>query len=139
MIDDSQERPKTSPSTARNVGRWVTVVLVALLAVALVLSAYVAVHALRPRPVPVRQAERPAGGGFAGRGMRGFPQPERLIVKQFDKDGNGRLDGAERAAARDWLRSERSEQGGGFGRFGGAGIAASPEPGMRLTPAGVRT
>jgi hypothetical protein len=139
MVDDSQEPPGTSPSTARNVGRWVTVVQVALLAVALVLSAYVAVHALRPRPVPVRQAERTAGGGFASRGMRGFPQPERQVVKQFDKDGNGRLDGAERAAARDWLRSERSDRGGGFGRFGGAGAAASPEPGMRLTPAGVRT
>jgi hypothetical protein len=135
MVDDSQEPPGTSSSTT---GRWVTIVQSALLAVALALSGYVAVHALRPRPVPVPEAERPAGGGFAGGRMRGFPQPERLIVKQFDRDGNARLDAAERAAARDWLRREGSDRGGGFGRIGGAGMAASPEPGMRLTPAGVR-
>src|SRR4026209_350053 len=105
MVDDSQEPPGTSSSTT---GRWVTIVQSALLAVALALSGYVAVHALRPRPVPgpeaetppaggaagLGQAEPPAGGGAAGGGRRGLRLRERWHVQGV---GGGVL--ARRAAA----------------------------------------
>lgn len=59
------------------------------------------------------------GPGFGPKGGFGGPggQP-RQLVKQFDKDGDGRLNDEERKAARDFLKKER-EQGGGFGGFPG--------------------
>jgi hypothetical protein len=71
------------------------------------------------------QEERPAAQ--FGRG------PERELVKTFDKNADGRLDNAERRAA----RSAAGGQGGGFfsrGRRGGA----VPRPGRAMTPADVR-
>ena len=79
-------------------------------------------------------------GLLAQRGGFGGPmQQERKVLAQFDKNGDKRLDTAERKAAREWLASQPA---GGFGgRRGGpfGGGAASPaEPGRRLTPADVK-
>ena len=62
---------------------------------------------------------------------------QRKVVAQFDKNGDGRLDAAERKAARAWLATQPA---GGFGPglgFGGA-AGAPPAPGRRLAPANVR-
>jgi len=70
-------------------------------------------------------------------------QQETKVLKQFDKNGNGRLDAAERKAAREWLTKEREEgragRGRGFGPRGFGGGAAEPaEPGQKLTPGTVK-
>jgi hypothetical protein len=111
-------------------------VQLALLAVALALIAY-ALFAGQRRPARQLPPQRLAANGFARRGTRGFPPPDRAIVKDFDKNGDKRLDRMERSAARDWLRAQA--EGRGFGRGGRDTFRASPEPGMRLDPAGVRT
>ena len=64
-----------------------------------------------------------APGGFGPGGPGGFGGPmggqERQLVKQFDKDGDERLNNAERQAAREFLK--REPQGGGRGGFGPGG------------------
>jgi hypothetical protein len=60
----------------------------------------------------------PLHAQFPGGGV----QPARAVVKQFDRDGNGRLNAAERQAAREFLATQPS---GGFGR-GGRGAFATP-------------
>lgn len=74
----------------------------------------------------------PGGPGFG-------PPQEQPVVAQFDADKNGRLDAAERKAA----RTARAANAGGFpggfpggGFFGGRG-ATPPAPGRPLTPADV--
>jgi len=71
----------------------------------------------------------PGMGGFGpGRGPGGFGPPpggpgsQRLeLVAKFDSDKNGRLEAKERAAAREYVRKERSERRGpGFPGFPGA-------------------
>src|SRR6476661_147591 len=96
------------PSARRNWGRWTTVVQLALLTVALALSAYVAIQAFKPKPVtpavrfvPPRFNDRGMRGQFTG----GMPQTDRKVVKDFDKNGDRRLDRLERTAAREWLRT----------------------------------
>ena len=81
---------------------------------------------------PRRVAAMPRQGGF---GFGGGANSEQQLVAQFDKDGNGRLNRAERDAARS------SAGGGQFGmrrgfRFGGG--AAAGQPGRTLAPADVR-
>lgn len=87
-------------------------------------------------------------------------QTERKILKQFDKDNNKVLDAAERREARVWLESQpaqgpgmgpstslgaggRGGPGGpggfGPGGFGPAGGVASGSPGVKVSPADVRT
>ena len=47
--------------------------------------------------------------GFGG---PGWPMgQERKLLKQFDKDGDGRLNKKERTAARDFLKKERQTEG----------------------------
>src|SRR3954463_14071341 len=78
-------------------------------------------------------------GIAAQRGGFGGPmQQQRKILKQFDKDGNKRLDAGERKAAREWLATQPA---GGFGgrRGGGFAGAAPAEPGRKLTPADVKS
>ena len=85
-------------------------------------------------------------------GPGGPNQPERKLVEQFDKDNNGRLDTAERKAAREFLASSPAQgQGPGGGRMGGrggrgfpggpggpGGMTAGPAaPGPRISPADV--
>src|SRR5262245_54897652 len=55
-------------------------------------------------------------GGFGGPGGQ-----VRKLVKQFDKDGDGRLNKEERKAARASLQKERAKGGKGFGPGGFAG------------------
>lgn len=45
-------------------------------------------------------------------------QEERKVVSRFDKDGDGRLNAAERKAAREWLKTENAGEGRRFGRRG---------------------
>ena len=78
-------------------------------------------------------------GVVAQRGGFGGPmQQQRRILAQFDKNGDKRLDAAERKTAREWLATQAS---GGFGgrRGGPFGNAAPPEPGRKLTPADVKS
>jgi hypothetical protein len=81
----------------------------------------------------------PPGMG-AGRG-------KLQLVKKFDTDGDGRLNAAERKAARAYLASSQGRSGGHGGRWGGGffgfggmgGSAESPKPGAKLTPADVKS
>jgi hypothetical protein len=90
------------------------------------------------------QTERPDFGGpppgsRAG-GFGGEPE-ERKLVKQFDRDGDKRLNAAERKAARQFLAAERAE-GRAPRRPGPRGRlpeATPPPPGRRLTPADVKS
>lgn len=79
-------------------------------------------------------AQAPAGG-------RGgvLSQEERPILRQFDKDGNKRLDAAERQAAREWLAAQPGGgRGGPFGGRGGGRGFAPASPGPRMAPSDVR-
>jgi hypothetical protein len=60
---------------------------------------------------------------------------ELELVARFDKNGDKRLDAAERKAA----RSVAASQGGGFRRFGFGGASSPARPGPRLSPADVRS
>ncbi len=95
----------------------------------------------------------PPGGGFPPDGPpRGFggpppgfgPGANQKLVKDFDKDGDGRLDAAERKAAREHLaknprRGFGGRRGGPFGRGpGGGGDSTPPQPGPKLTPEQVK-
>lgn len=88
------------------------------------------------------------GGDFGGGpppGFRGPPGPggERQIAKQFDKDGDGRLNNDERKAARASLgerggRGPGGGPGGGFGPPGGRGEREVGKPGPKISPADVQ-
>lgn len=60
------------------------------------------------------------------------------VVKQFDKDGNGRLDAAERAPARQWLTSGAGNRGG-FGRRRFGARQGNVAQGRHLEPADVKS
>ena len=111
------------------------------------------------------QAPAPQGAPPAG-GPPGLPFPlppggleamaaDRPLVKQFDKDGNGRLELAERTAAREWMATQpltgipammefmaRGMPGGRAGMAammtGGRGFAPS-SPGRRVNVSDVRS
>ena len=63
---------------------------------------------------------------FAG-GLPGLE--ERRLVDQFDKDGNKRLDAAERKAAREWLAAQPLT---GFAALMGGRRGGGPPPGFQL-------
>ncbi len=78
---------------------------------------------------------------FGGPGGPGGPpgMQERKLVKEFDTDGDKRLNAKERAAAREMLAKEPRR--GGFGGppgFRGGEAQAPPAPGPKLTPAQVK-
>ena len=85
----------------------------------------------------------PGGPGFGGPG--GPMQEETKLVKQFDKDGDGRLNNEERKAAREFLAQQPRGRGpGGLGGprggFGGRGENQTPpQPGPKLSPADVKS
>jgi hypothetical protein len=89
----------------------------------------------------------------------GFPgiAEERPVVRQFDRNGDGRLDTAERKAAREWLATQPAQAGPGpmgrrggggppdglfaggrGGRFGGRGGFVPASRGARLVPSDVK-
>src|SRR5262249_50821532 len=83
----------------------------------------------------------PGGPGGFGPGGPGGPggfmgQQERKLVARFDKDGDGRLNKDERAAARESLKTDAARGGpggpggrrGGFGPPGGLGGRGNREP-----------
>ncbi len=72
---------------------------------------------------------RDSSAQFGGFGR--FGQQELLLVSQFDRNGDRRLDTAERQAARAFLATQR-----GRGRQSSGGTA--PIPGRLLTPADVK-
>lgn len=89
--------------------------------------------------VAVVHAQPPGGRGFGG---FGGVQPERKLLKQFDRDGDGLLNAAERKAAREFIAENPTPtrgpggRGRGFGGFGGGGEAG--KPGVPLKPADVK-
>ncbi len=85
----------------------------------------------------------PPPGGPGGPG--GPMGQERKLVKQFDKNGDGRLNKQERQSAREFLKKERAK-GPGRGRFGfgpppgmGGDEQETAKPGPRLTPSEVES
>src|SRR5262245_14226057 len=93
----------------------------------------------KPPPVPPRgeggpKADPPPPGGPGAPGaprqgnFGGMGQEKQKLVERFDKDGDRRLDAAERKAAREYLKKERAEGRGGPGGFRG------PSPGEALAP-----
>lgn len=85
----------------------------------------------------------PGGFGPGGPGgPGGMQQQEIKLVKQFDQDGDKRLNSAERRAAREFIAKEKAEgrirQRGPRGPRGG-GEQTLPEPGPKLTPADVKS
>jgi hypothetical protein len=73
-----------------------------------------------------------------GPGM-GPMQRERPVVAQFDKDGDKRLNAAERRDARTWLESQPATgPGGRGGRGGGRGGMQPGTPGPTVTPSQVK-
>src|SRR5205809_178496 len=55
-------------------------------------------------PFDVRASFAPGGPGGPGPGGFGGVREKTKLVKQFDKDGDGRLNAAERKAAREFLQ-----------------------------------
>jgi hypothetical protein len=101
-------------------------------------------HHIRPLSVSPLVAAlmlvAPDVSGQVPGGGRGGAQ-ERPVVAEFDADKDGRLNTAEREAARKALESTGARLGGGRGgRGGGRGGAnrPAPTPGLKLTPADVR-
>lgn len=91
----------------------------------------------------------PAGpGGFMPGGPGGFGgmnQPETKLVSRFDKDGDKRLNNAERKAARESLSKQGNNRrfggpGGRRGGFGPPGESQEPaQPGPKVSPAEVKS
>jgi len=128
----------------RNGGRvnWITIVQAGLLGIAAGLGGYfllnVVLHSAPARAqAPPQEARGPQGPPF-GPGGR-FGGEERQIVAQFDKDKNGRLDTAERSAAREWLATQGGGRGFGGGRRGGGPGFNTGSPGPKLAPAAVKS
>jgi hypothetical protein len=96
-----------------------------------------------PRDVVVQGG--PGGpGGLGPPGGFGMMGQETKLVKQFDQDGDGRLNTAERQAAREHLKQERANRPGPGGpggmRFPGGGQNHPPgKPGEKISPADVKS
>lgn len=86
----------------------------------------------------------PPGAGFGGPGGPGGPgmqRQETRLVKEFDRDGDGRLNATERQAAREHLATQAASGSGNRGPrrgFGPRGAATTPTPGPKVTPAEVQ-
>ena len=88
----------------------------------------------------------PGSGGpppFGPGGFGGMMHQRTDLVKQFDKDGDGRLNKEERKAARAYLATQQNNGGpgrrggppGGF--FGGGENQAPAQPGVKIAPTDV--
>ncbi len=142
-----------SKHTSRN-ALWITIAQAGLLGVVAGLGGYLLLtvlfgaptraHANVTQGMTAQPPQGPPPGGPGGFGGRGFPGgQERKVVAQFDKNGDKRLDAAERKAARAWLSTEGAGGFRGFGgRRGGPGRGRGVSigtPGPRLTPADVKS
>ena len=95
---------------------------------------------------PPPSGNQPPRGGFdgPGGGPPGMSGPDQEIVKQFDKDGDKRLDKEERKAARAWLKENKPQRGpgrmGGGRPFGppGSDRREPPKAGITIKPADVK-
>jgi hypothetical protein len=108
---------------------------------AITIASALAVGALSAMPLasPQQGGPPPAGGPPPGQRGGGPGGQEVKLVKQFDADGNGRLNRAERDKAREFLDAERAGRRGrgpGGGRGGRGGVLPG-EPGKALRPADV--
>ncbi len=84
----------------------------------------------------------PPGGGRGPGGFGGGVQQEVKLLKQFDKDGDKKLNAEERKAAREYIAANpvRGGRGGGRGGRGGrGGPQEPPQPGVQLTAADVKS
>jgi CotH kinase protein len=144
-----QKKKMTKSNTRFGSSLWITMLQAALLGVVAGLGGYILIS-MMINPTARAQGQRPPdfqGGppppfsdGFPGRG--GFPGgSERKLVAEFDKNGDKRLDAAERKAARAALAESPGSRGfGGPGRRGGPGGRLEPaSPGPRVTPTAVAT
>jgi hypothetical protein len=89
------------------------------------------------RPPPFGPPDGPLPRFGPGGGPPGMMREELKLVKQFDKDGDKRLNATERKAAREFLAKE----GRGPRRFGPSRRERESEPvkpGPKLTPADVK-
>ncbi|HEY4310881.1 MAG TPA: CotH kinase family protein [Pirellulales bacterium] len=96
-------------------------------------------------PESVLRPSFPGGPGGPGGPM----QRERQLIKQFDKNGDGKLNRKERDAAREWMKKHPTGRspgpglgpppGGPAGNDGGArpGARPAPEPGKHVSPGDV--
>ena len=82
--------------------------------------------------VPSPSAIHGQGFGF------GFEQEDIKLVKRFDKNGDGWLNAAERTAARSEAAAAR-RSGGGRRFRGGFNGGGTPDPGVKVAPASVRS
>jgi hypothetical protein len=108
---------------------------------ALVYCLVLAALAQTPDNPPRRDGQRPPGGGGSGPGGMGGVPEEVKLVKQFDQDGDQRLNAAERKAAREFLAKEKAE-GRGPRRPGFRGrneTQEPPAPGPKLSPSDVKS
>lgn len=79
--------------------------------------------------------------GFGPGGLPGVGEPEWQLVSRFDADGDGMLDGGERAAARAYVKEERAKSRGRSGLRSppmSGGRAGPPAPGARVNPKDVK-
>lgn len=86
----------------------------------------------------------PFGPGGFGPGGPGGMNQETKLVKQFDKDGDKRLNAEERKAAREFITKQKAHRGPGpGGRRGGFGPRnenQSPaQPGPKISPSDVKS
>src|SRR5262249_1726467 len=98
---------------------------------------------LAQAPDSLGQPDRKGDFGKKGFGPGGMLGGTRKILKDFDKDGDGRLNAEERQAAREALKKQGGGFGpgpkGGFGPPGMFGWKDPPRPGPRVTPEDVKT
>ena len=79
-------------------------------------------------------------GGPGGPGGFGGPSQSVELIPKFDKNGDKRLNSAERKKAREFLAEEKAAGRGQRGpRMRGGGDQSAPEPGPKLAPADVKT
>ncbi len=87
----------------------------------------------------------PFGSGGFGPGGPGGMNQETKLVKQFDKNGDKRLNREERQAAREYITKQKANRGPGGpggrrGGFGPPGQSQTPaQPGPKLSPADVKS
>jgi hypothetical protein len=123
--------------------RWLTSVQVGLLGLVAILASF-AVVAFQQSRTRAQDGQRPRAirtgrdGGRQFPGGRGFGgvREDRKLVGQFDRNGDGRLDAAERQTARASMPGDPGREPGFRPRFGGHSFAVSA-PGRRIAPAEV--